>query len=183
MWKVSWLYEKVHKFLVVPLYYMQCFIKLLKVPPTLTILYHKYFTLDITGSGLVGGAVGGGLFLLFIIALLLIVIIVLLYRNTKSKGQLAITDNTVAYTVGDQDQGANVIINPNPSYIPSKRESNVYSAGPDGDYEEIGQGSMVVCNPAFDDASGSGYVINAIDYTRPKFETNNTYDYSYVRKV
>jgi len=132
--------------------------------------------------------VGGGLFFLFIIVLLLIVIIILLCRNARSKGKLTITDNMVAYTAASQDQGANVIINPNPSYRPFKQESNVYSAGPE--YEEIGQRSMIVCNQAFDDTSNSfddtsnsGYVVKAIDPTRPKIEKKYTNDYSYVRKL
>jgi len=151
----------------------------------------------------VGGVVGG-LFLLLIIALLLIIIIILLYRNARSKGKLTIADNMVAYTAAGQDQGANVIINPNPSYRPFKQESNVYtvdqgviinpnpsyqpfkqqsnmySAGPEGDYEEIGEGSTGVCNPAYNDTSDSGYVVKAIDLTRPQIDSN---DYSYVRKL
>ena len=133
----------------------------------------------LTGTALVGGAVGGGLFLLFLIALLLFVIIVLLCRNTRTKGKLDITENTVAYKAGNQDQGANVIINPNPSYKPFKRESNVYSSSPEAEYDEIG--SFGVCNPAYDqDTSDSGYVVKAIDYTRP---SSNTYEYSYARKL
>ena len=137
-----------------------------------------YYILRITGSVLVGGVVGGGL--LLIIALLLIVIIILLYRNTRSKGKLTITDNTVAYTAAGQDQGVNVIINPNPSYRPFKQENNnMYSAGPEGDYEEIGEGYTVVSNPTYNDASDSGYVVKAIDFTRSQIDNS----YSYVRKL
>ena len=125
--------------------------------------------LIITGSsGLIIGAIIGGILLVIIIALLLI-IITLLYRNKRSKGRLDINSTSVAYkaAAADLDLGSNVIINPNPSYNPVKRESNIYSpSGMERElvYDEIGGNSMIIKNPTFstnDNNSEYDYVISA----------------------
>ena len=73
------------------------------------------------------------------------------------------------------DLAPNVIINPNPSYHPVKRESNVYEDGPqlEPTYDEIGKGTLVINNPAFcsTDKSENEYVVSAeelIDYCKLK---------------
>ena len=82
-----------------------------------------------TGAGLVVGTIIGGILLTTIIALLIIIIIILLYCNKRSKGQLDITNIPVTYRATGLDCSANVIVTPNPSYRPVKRESNAYSPG------------------------------------------------------
>ena len=118
----------------------------------------------ITGSSLIIGGAIGGILLVTIILLLLIIIIILLYRNKKSRGQLDIGNAAVAYKkAADLDQGANIIINPNPSYTLVKRESNAYSTDPiascdhemAGAYEVIT--SMTIKNPNFDDTESNDY--------------------------
>ena len=111
------------------------------------------------------GTIIGGI-LLIIIALLIVIITILLYRNKRSKGQLDITNTSVAYKAAGTDLGANVVINPNPSYHPVKRESNVYSPGMELEsaYDEIGEGSMIVKNPMFSSQvkiDDNDYVISA----------------------
>ena len=55
MWKVSWLYEKVHNFFVVPLYYrLQCKVRCisqLKVTHGKQVLsmFHYYYTVETSG--------------------------------------------------------------------------------------------------------------------------------------
>ena len=105
-----------------------------------------------------------------IIIALLLIIITLLYRNKRSKGRLDINSTSVAYkaAAADLDLGSNVIINPNPSYNPVKRESNIYSpSGMEQEqpvYDEIGGNSMIIKNPTFstnDNNSEYDYVISA----------------------
>ena len=71
----------------------------------------------------------GEILLTTIFALLIIIIIILLYCNKRSMEQLDITNTPVTYKTTGLDCSANVIITPNPSYHPVKRESNVYSLG------------------------------------------------------
>ena len=72
----------------------------------------------------------------------------------------------MAYKAANLDLGAsdNVIIKPNPSYHPVKRESNVYSQGMELEptYDEIGEGSLIVRNATFS-TEENDYVINAKD--------------------
>lgn len=100
-----------------------------------------------------------------IIIVLLLIIISLLYRSKRSKGRLDINNTTVTYKPNVDT--SNVIINPNPSYNPVKRESNIYtSSGMEHEptYDEIGENSMIVKNPTFstnDNNSEYDYVISA----------------------
>ena len=100
-----------------------------------------------------------------IIIALLLIIISLLYRNKRSKGQLDINNTPVAYKANADS--SNVIINPNPSYNPVKRESNVYtSAGMEHEpmYDEIGENSMIIKNPTFSTNNNDNdydYVVSA----------------------
>ena len=117
---------------------------------------------------MVVGTIIGGISLTTIIALLIIIIIILLYRNKRSKGQLDITNTPVTYRATGLDHSDKVIITPNPSYRPVKRESNVYSPGIEHEpaYDEIGEGSMIVKNPMFSSKAKSDeydYVISATE--------------------
>ena len=103
-----------------------------------------------------------------IIITLLLIIISLLYRNKRSKGRLDINNTSVAYKANaDSDLSSNVIVHPNPSYNPVKRESNIYT--PSGmehepTYDEIGENSMIIKNPTFstnDNNSEYDYVVSA----------------------